>query len=111
MEQNYDPEKLTNDIRNLSLKTGAELVGFASAEKMDKDAPKGHKPSNLLRNPKSLIILACGRKLNEDREYDYEWGPHYAKTYIKLKEEVKEHRKQARGCIEAVKKFLIEKGF
>ena len=69
-----ETEKLTEEIRALGLKTGAELVGFTSAKKMEEGAPKGHKPSVLMPNAKSIITLACGRKLNEDRDYEYEWG-------------------------------------
>ena len=104
-------KSLTNTIRALALKTGAELVGFASAEKLEAEAPVGHKPSDLLKNPKSIITLACGRSLNEDRDYVYNWGPDFSLTYIHLKDEVKWRRKQARGCIDTVKNFLIQKGF
>ena len=104
-------EELTEQIRTLGLKTGADLVGFASAETMEKGAPKGHKPSDLMLNAKSVIILACGRQLNEDRKYVYRWGPDYSLTYIKLKDEVKQRRIQARGCIERAKDLLAERGF
>ena len=108
MEMKY---KLTDEIRTLGLSTGADLVGFASAEKLEEGAPKGHKPSVLMSNAKSVIILACGRQLNEDRKYVYRWGPDFSLTFIKLKDEVKQRRTQARGCIEAVKNFLMKKGF
>lgn len=104
-------DKLTDEIRNLGLSTGAELVGFASAEKLEKDAPKGHKPSDFMLNARSVIVLACGRKLNEDRDYVYKWGPGFNLTYIKLKDEVKERRKEARRSVEAVKNFLREREF
>ncbi len=104
-------EKLTNEIRTLGLKAGADLVGFVSAEKLEEGSPKGHRPSDLMLNAKSVIILACGRKLNEDRNYVYKWGPDYSLTFIKLKDEVKQRRSEARGSIEAVKNFLVEKNF
>jgi len=107
----HEIEELTKKIRMLALSTGAELVGFTSAGEMEKEAPAGHKPSDLLEHAKSAITLASGRKLNEDREYIYDWGPHFSLTYIQLKDEVKWHRKQARGCIEAVADFLTEAGF
>jgi epoxyqueuosine reductase len=110
-DMKYKAEKMTEEIRNLGLSKGAELVGFASAEKLESGAPKGHKPSDLLHNAKSIITLACGRKLNEDRNYTYKWGPNYSLTYIKLKDEVRQQRIQARGCIEAVKSVLIKNGF
>lgn len=104
-------EILSNKIKTIALDSGAELVGFASAEKIEEGSPKGHKPSDLMANAKSVIILACGRKLNEDRDYFYKWGPDFSLTYIKLKNEVKQRRTEARGCIEAVKSFLVENGF
>ena len=107
----YQIEKLTEQIRTIGLKTGADLVGFASAATMEKGAPHGHKPSDLMLNAKSVIILACGRQLNEDRKYVYKWGPDYSLTYIKLRDEVKQRRIEARGCIEAAKNLLAEREF
>lgn len=111
MKIEYKVEKLTDELRTLALSTGADLVGFTSAEKLEEGAPKGHKPSKLMSNAKSIITLACGRQLNEDRDYVYEWGPNFVSTFIKLKDEVGRRRAEARGCIEAVKNFLTEKGF
>jgi epoxyqueuosine reductase QueG len=102
---------LTEEIRVLALKTGAELVGFAPTERMEKESPVGHRPSDLLKNSKSIVTLACGRSLNEDREYVYDWGPDFSLTYIQLKDEVKWRRKQAKECIDAVKGFLQQKGY
>jgi epoxyqueuosine reductase QueG len=104
-------KKLTDDIRMLALETGAELVGFTSAEKLERESPVGHRPSDLLKNARSIVTLACGRSLNEDRDYVYNWGPGFSLTYIVLKDEVKWRRKHARGCIDAVKNFLRQKGF
>jgi epoxyqueuosine reductase len=111
MEMKYRTHKLAKEIRNLALDNGAELVGFASAEKLERDAPEGHKPSDLMLNAESVIILACGRKLNEDRDYFYKWGPNFALAYIRLKDEIGQLRKEARPSIEAVKDFLTERGF
>jgi hypothetical protein len=88
METRYQTEKLTDEIRKLGLNNGAELVGFTSAERIERDAPEGHRPSDLMPNAKSVIVLACGRKLNEDREYVYKWGPNFSLTHIKLKDEI-----------------------
>ena len=107
----YRTDKLTDEIRNLGLSTGAELVGFASAEKLERGSPRGHKPSDLMLNARSVIVLACGRKLNEDRDYVYKWGPNFTLTFIKLKDAVKERRKEARRSVEAVKNLLTERGF
>jgi len=111
MEMRYKPEKLTDEIRTLGLKTGADLVGFTSAEKLEEGAPKGHKTSVLMSNAKSIVTLACGRQLNEDRDYVYEWGPNYIKTFIKLKDEIPPLRTEARKSVESVKNFLMKKGF
>jgi len=111
IKKKYETEKLTDQIRKLGLSTGADLVGFASAEKLEKGAPKGHKPSDLMSNARSIILLACDRKLNEDREYFYKWGPNFSLAYIKLKDEIKQRRTQARRCIEAVKSLLVNNNF
>jgi epoxyqueuosine reductase QueG len=104
-------KKLTKEIDALARKTGAELVGFIPVEKLENESPLNHRPSDLITNSKSLIILACGRGLNEDREYIYNWGPDFSLTYIRLKDEVKYRRNQARGCIDAVKSFLQQNGY
>ena len=111
MKIKYENKKLTNEIRTIALKTGADLVGFTSAKKMEESAPLKHKPSALMLKAKSIITLACGRHLNEDRDYEYEWGPGYSKTYIKLKDHLPPLRKEARKSVEAVNNILREKGF
>ena len=107
----YEVEQLTEEIKALGLNTGAELIGLTSAEEMETRFKKGHRPSDLLKDAESIIMLACGRSLNEDRDYIYHWGPNFSLTYIQLKDELKWRRKQARGCIDAVKNLLQEKGF
>jgi epoxyqueuosine reductase QueG/GNAT superfamily N-acetyltransferase len=107
----HKSEDLADEIKSSALLMGAELVGFTSAERLEAGAPEGHKPSDLMPNAKSAIILACGRKLNEDRDYFYKWGPNFSLTYIKLKDEVKQRRAEARRCIEVVKNLLVERGF
>jgi len=106
-----DAKKLTRDIAALAKKTGAELVGFTSAKDLETKSPLNHRPSDLIKNAKSIITLACGRSLNEDRDYIYNWGPDFSLTYIRLKDEVKYRRRQARGCIDAVKSFLQQNGY
>jgi len=106
-----EAEKLISKIKTLALSSGAELVGAASAEQLEEGSPKGHKPSDLMLNAKSVMILACGRQINEDRNYVYRWGPDFSLTYIKLKDEVKQRRREARRSIEAVKNFLMEREF
>lgn len=104
-------KNLTDEIRKLALDTGAKLVGFASAEKLEEESLPGHRPSDIMKTSRSVIILACGRSLNEDRDYIYNWGPDFSLTFISLKDETKWRRKQAKGCIVAVKDFLQQKGF
>ncbi|MCW4003675.1 MAG: hypothetical protein NWE95_07175 [Candidatus Bathyarchaeota archaeon] len=103
--------ELAEEIRTLGLRNGADLVGFVSAEIMELGSPIGHKPSAMMPHAKSVIVLACGKKLNEDRTYFYRWGPHYSLTYIRLKDEVKQKRQEARRCIEKVKNLLVERNF
>ena len=100
------PKKFTEEIKTLGLQTGAELVGFTSAKIMEEGAPPNHKPSVLMPNAKSIITLATGRKLNEDRVYEYEWGPGFSKTYIKLKDCLVPLRRDARKSVDTVKDFL-----
>ena len=111
MDMRNKSKQLTDAIREVGLKNGADLVGFTSSKKMEEGAPKGHKPSVLMPNSNSIITLACGRQLNEDRDYEYEWGPGYSKTYIKLKDCLEPLRKEARKSVEAVKNFLTKSGF
>lgn len=64
----HKTKRLSERIRNLSLSTGAQLVGFASAEKPERMyacSLNGHKPSNLVLNTKSIVKLACGRRTHE----------------------------------------------
>jgi len=104
-------ERLTDEISKLALATGAELVGFMSARKLESGAQAGHKPSDLLKNARSIVMLACGRSLNEDRDYVYHWGPDFSLTYIRLKSDIQWRRRQVRGSIDAVKDLLVQKGF
>jgi len=102
---------LTEELKTLAVETGAELVGITSAEKLEKESLPGHRPSDLLKTSRSVILLASGRSLNEDRDYVYDWGPGFSLTLISLKDETKWRRKQAKGCIYAVKNFLEQRGF
>lgn len=104
-------KKLTEDVRKVGLANGADLVGFCKSVNIEKIAPIGHKPSELLSNAKSLVVLACGSRLNEDRSYFYRWGPNFALTYVRLKEEVGRQRADARKSIQAVQDCLTAKGY
>ena len=106
-----ESKNLTQDIIALAKKTGAELVGFTAVQELETKSPLNHKPSDLFKNSESIITLACGRSLNEDREYIYNWGPDFSLTYIRLKDEVKFRRMQAKGSIDAVRSFLKQNGY
>jgi epoxyqueuosine reductase len=48
-------DDLTREIKELALRAGADLVGIAPAEGWD--APKGHNPTDLMPNAKSVVVL------------------------------------------------------
>ena len=50
-------KNLTETIKKFSLSIGADLVGIASNQRLQ-DAPKGHKPTNLLSSAQSVIVCA-----------------------------------------------------
>jgi epoxyqueuosine reductase QueG len=103
-------KQLSETIKRVAYEAGAELVGFASIHKLETEAPAGHKPSNLLQNARSIIVLAGGNKLNEDRHYIREIGSLSTFTHIELKDSVKLERRRTRSCIQAVHDFLIQTG-
>ena len=45
-------------IKKLGVKLGANLVGIASVEDINKYAPEGHRPDDLLMGAKSAIVFA-----------------------------------------------------
>jgi epoxyqueuosine reductase len=47
---------LTDDVKETARKVGADLVGIASADKLE-GAPKGHRPSDLLSGSKSVVVV------------------------------------------------------
>ncbi len=104
-------KQLSETIKTIAVNAGAELVGFTPAHTLEADAPSGHKPSNLLPNANSIIILAGGNKLNEDRHYIREIGSLSTLTQIELKNSVKLERRRTRTCIQAVHDFLIRNGY
>jgi epoxyqueuosine reductase QueG len=55
----YD-EQLTHFIKQLAQERGADLVGVAPVERL-KDAPKGHRPQDILPEAKSIIVV--GRRI------------------------------------------------
>ncbi len=50
-------EKLTADMKEMAYSLGADLVGVAKAESFT-EAPKGHRPEELLRGARSVIVMA-----------------------------------------------------
>jgi len=50
-------KELTTKVKSFARRSGAELVGIALAESFS-DAPKGHRPGDLLKGAKSVIVLA-----------------------------------------------------
>ena len=102
---------LSETIRTVAQDAGAELVGFTPVDKLETEAPTGHKPSNLLPHARSIIVLAGGNKLNEDRHYVREIGSLSTMTHIELKNSVKLERRRTRTCIQAVYDLLIKQGY
>jgi len=46
----------SEELKKVAKKAGAHLVGVASAERFS-GAPEGHKPSDFLLNPKSVVVV------------------------------------------------------
>ena len=106
-----DNKTVSKQIKDIAQKWGAELVGFAPADILQGQAPEGHKPSDLLKESKSVIVVAGGNTLNEDRYYLHEVGSLSTLSYIELKDSVKLERRRTRACVQAVHEFLIENGY
>lgn len=47
-------------IKEQAAKLGAWVVGIASAEAINKIAPKGHRPADLMRGTKSVVVVGTG---------------------------------------------------
>ena len=50
-------DKLTASVKEIAYSLGADLVGVAKAETFA-EAPKGHRPEELLRGARSVIVMA-----------------------------------------------------
>jgi epoxyqueuosine reductase QueG len=46
-----------DDVKQFAKSIGADLIGIASTDRFD-SAPLGHKPEDLLRGAKSVIVMA-----------------------------------------------------
>ena len=51
---------LEAEIKEKALSMGARAVGIASVEEINRFAPPGHRPDDLLKGAKSVIIIAGG---------------------------------------------------
>jgi epoxyqueuosine reductase QueG len=103
--------QLTEKIRELALNNGAELVGFVNSREYDEKAPNRHKCSDLLEDANSIIILACGRNLNEDRQYITQVEYHSVFSFIYLKPEISIRRKIAVQSVNKTEAFLKEQDY
>lgn len=59
-EQNVNPEK---DIKENGLSMGARVVGISSVQGINRFAPRGHQPDDLLRGASSVIVLGGAEPL------------------------------------------------
>ena len=95
-------EELTSKIMTMALSSGVDLVGISSVDQFE-DAPEGHRPSDLLPTSRSVVVLAGGRKLNENR--------YYIGKFIVMKFGVRLKWKLARLSVNKVASFLKHEGF
>jgi hypothetical protein len=56
-----DTAALEQKIRSFALDRGAAAVGIADAEEVARYAPAGHRPADLLRGAKSVVVVAGGQ--------------------------------------------------
>lgn len=49
-----------SEIKEKALAMGAKVVGIASVEAINRFAPPGHRPDNLLKGAKSVVVLGGG---------------------------------------------------
>ncbi len=64
------------DIKQLALQRGAELVGIASVTDIDRYAPPGHRPDDILIGAKSVIVFA-GRTVTRGAWRSPDYRTHY----------------------------------
>jgi|Deesub1362A_J573_1020465.scaffolds.fasta_scaffold00105_51 epoxyqueuosine reductase QueG len=51
-------KNIADQIKDYALKNGAKLVGIADSRLLDKKAPRGHRPQDILSDAKSVIVVA-----------------------------------------------------
>ncbi|MGW8179814.1 MAG: hypothetical protein ACWGQW_13800 [bacterium] len=54
------PKGTESEIREKALAMGAKAVGIASVEAINRIAPPGHRPDDLLKGAKSVVVLGGG---------------------------------------------------
>ena len=54
------PMGAESEIREKALAMGARAVGIASVEAINRIAPPGHRPDDLLKGAKSVVVLGGG---------------------------------------------------
>jgi len=93
-------EKLTASVKELAHSLGADLVGVAQAHSF-MEAPKGHRPEDLLRGARSVIVMAIHLL---DASFESAPNREYAITYSTVNQEL--NRIAFR-----VARFLQDKGY
>jgi epoxyqueuosine reductase QueG len=93
-------EKLTVSVKKLAHSLGADLVGVAQANSF-MEAPKGHRPEDLLRGARSVIVMAIHLL---DASFESAPNREYAITYSTVNQEL--NRIAFR-----VGRFLQDKGY
>ena len=93
-------EKLTACVKELAHNLGADLVGVAQADSF-MEAPKGHRPEDLLRGARSVIVMAIHLL---DASFESAPNREYAITYNTVNQEL--NRIAFR-----VGRFLQDKGY
>jgi len=93
-------EKLTASVKKLAHNLGADLVGVAQADSF-MEAPKGHRPEDLLRGARSVIVMAIHLL---DASFESAPNREYAITYGTVNQEL--NRIAFR-----VGRFLQDKGY
>ncbi len=93
-------EKLTTSVKELAHSLSADLVGVAQTRSF-MEAPKGHRPEDLLRGARSVIVMAIHLL---DASFEYAPNREYAITYNTVNQEL--NRIAFR-----VGRFLQDKGY
>jgi len=57
MEKNINELNRAMEIKEIALSMGARAVGIASVDSINKFAPPGHRPDDILKGAKSVVVL------------------------------------------------------